>query len=108
MDVPEHQKVQVEVTTEGDRVTATVGGEIDAATAERFEQELIPALANATSVVLDLTEVSFMDSSGLRALVTVHSDVTSRGGSVALGGQSSAVERLLSVTGLNELFTDPS
>jgi anti-anti-sigma factor len=108
MAVPEPQQVQIETTTEGGRVTATVSGEVDAATANAFEQGLLPALGQATEVVLDLSEVSFMDSSGLRALVTVHGEVASRGGTIELAGTSSAVDRLLSVTGLDELFTRPA
>jgi anti-sigma B factor antagonist len=110
MDVPEHQQVQVQIETspDGGRVSATVTGEIDAATAEAFEQELRPALAGASTVVLDLSGVSFMDSSGLRSLMVLHADVASRGVRIELSDTSSAVERLLTVTGLDQQFTRPS
>lgn len=87
---------------------ATISGEIDAASADAFEQRLMPALATSSSVVLDLSEVSFMDSSGLRALMTIHADVTSRHGTIELSATSPAVDRLLAVTGLNEHFSRPA
>ena len=48
------------------------------------------------------------DSSGLRALMTIHADVASRGGGIELAATSSAVDRLLSVTGLDQQFTRPA
>src|ERR1700749_3619940 len=95
------QHVEIRTATEGDRVVVSVSGEIDAATAERFEADLLPATAGAASVALDLSEVTFMDSSGLRALVTVHGEVSGRGGTVELRAASSVVDRILSVTGLS-------
>jgi anti-sigma B factor antagonist len=89
-------------------VVATVTGEVDAATADTFEQDLMPALAGSSSVVLDLSGVSFMDSSGLRALMKIHADVASRGGGIELSDTSSAVDRLLSVTGLDQQFSRPA
>jgi anti-sigma B factor antagonist len=105
MSVPEPQQVEITTSQEGDRLTATVAGEIDAASADAFEQRLMPALAESSSVVLDLSGVSFMDSSGLRALMTLHAAITARGGGIELSGTSTAVDRLLSVTGLDDHFT---
>jgi anti-sigma B factor antagonist len=108
MAVPEPQQVQVDVSQEGDRLTAAVTGEVDAASADGFEARLTAALPSSPSVVLDLSGVSFMDSSGLRALMTIHAEVASRGGSIELSATSSAVDRLLSVTGLTDQFTHPA
>ena len=49
--------------------TVAVGGELDLATAHEFSAAVRTALA-AGGVVIDLREVSFMDSAGVRALNT--------------------------------------
>lgn len=105
MAVPDQPHVRVTPDARDGRVVTAVSGEVDAATADDFEAQLRPAIAESTDVVLDLTEVSFMDSSGLRALVAIHHEVAERGGTIELAGTSNVVERLLSVTGLAELFT---
>ena len=52
-------------------------------------------------LVLDLSEVEFMDSSGLRALLRIHNR---HGDQIRLGPVSSVVERLLELTGTLDLF----
>jgi anti-sigma B factor antagonist len=51
----------------------SVHGEIDLATAEPFEEQASEAVMDApgSSVLLDLSGVTFMDSAGLRALIRV-------------------------------------
>ena len=108
MTDPEQQSVQVAIAEREGRTVATASGEIDAASADTFERGVRPAIAESADLLLDLSEVSFMDSSGLRALMGLHAEVTQRGGHIELVGTSSVVDRLLSVTGLDELFIRPT
>lgn len=79
----------------------TVAGELDAATAPDLVAALRPLVAHPSgSVVVNMSEVSFMDSSGLRALIHAANDAKAAGGSVVLVAVSAAVNRLLEVTGL--------
>ena len=55
-------------------------------------------------MVLDLGEVSFIDSSGLRALLIGRDAVVSAGGEFELVNPSTVVRRLLQITGLEEKF----
>lgn len=58
-------------TTPGsDRYLITVSGEVDLATSPDLDTAIIAAIdAGAASVVIDLSDVSFMDSSGLGVIV---------------------------------------
>jgi anti-anti-sigma factor len=51
-----------------DSVRVTVSGEIDLSNAEGLERELATALAPARAVTVDLREVTYMDSQGVRLL----------------------------------------
>ena len=83
------------------RVTAR--GELDVATADRLAGALEAPVASGSSlVVLDLTDVSFLDSSGLRTIVRAATALEERGGRLIVDGVSAAVERVLEVTGLLE------
>ena len=77
-----------------------VSGELDLATAPRLERTLREALGMARLVLLDLHEMSFMDSTGLRVLLDTSVRGRVQGASVVLAGASAQVERLLDVTGV--------
>ena len=78
-----------------------VGGEIDAASAPHLAAVIDPLVAEPdASVVVNLADVTFMDSSGLRTLVRAANEAKDSGGSLVLARASGAVVRLLEVTGL--------
>jgi anti-anti-sigma factor len=78
-------------------------GELDVATADQLAQALDPIIAGGSQlVVLDLTDVSFLDSSGLRTIVRAATSMEDRDGRLVIDGASPAVARVLEVTGLLE------
>jgi len=81
-----------------------VVGEIDASTAPTLEKAF-DDLPNGTGrIVLDLSDVSFIDSSGLRVLIALAGRADEEGRPVVLDRPSPTVARLLEITGLVELF----
>jgi anti-sigma B factor antagonist len=62
--------MQIATTPGSDRYVITVSGEVDLATSPDLDAAIIAALdSGAGSLVIDLTDVSFMDSSGLGVIV---------------------------------------
>ncbi|HYZ91207.1 MAG TPA: anti-sigma factor antagonist [Actinomycetota bacterium] len=92
-----------------DTSVLTVGleGEIDLAAVEEFEPTLESFMEHAPAyVVLDMARVTFIDSTGLRLLLRLKRRVEDKAlGSLLLGVVSPAVQRLLEITGLTEVFT---
>jgi anti-anti-sigma factor len=75
-----------------------VRGEIDAHTYAIIDQ----ALEGGGPVTrVDLGDVTFIDSSGLRVLVRHHQDRQRNGGRLDIVGPSRAVQRLFEISGLN-------
>jgi len=85
--------------------TLRVHGEIDLASVDTLG-EAIGALRSSGSkrLVLDLGEVTFMDSSGLRFLVNVDAAMRDASTELLLGPISDAVAKLLDVSGLKSHF----
>ena len=80
-----------------------VRGEIDMQTAEKLEGVLDDVIAKgARLVTLDLEQVDFLDSSGLRVILGASNKLADREGQILLEGASSAVERVLELTGVIE------
>ncbi len=90
--------------------TSTVGatgvisvlGEIDLSTASRVREAVGDHIdAGVCRLVLDLSEVTFMDSTGLGLLVGAHKATTARGGGLRVVCDNPRLLRLLAVTGLS-------
>ncbi|MFJ9444967.1 STAS domain-containing protein [Kitasatospora sp. NPDC101235] len=80
--------------------TVRVRGEIDLDTAPALRCELERALAEHHVVVLDLSQVTFMDCAGLGALVQARNQADHSGRRLVLHGTGRPVARLLKLTGL--------
>jgi anti-sigma B factor antagonist len=62
--------MQIATTPGSDHYVITVSGEVDLATSPELDTAIIAAIESGTSsVAIDLTDVSFMDSSGLGVIV---------------------------------------
>ena len=90
---------------EGDRAVIAIKGELDAYTAPGVEEQIAKLISEQTNdIVLDLSETAFLDSSGLRAILTAHRKLTNEQGSLTLRRPSEPVTRLLEITGLTDHF----
>jgi anti-anti-sigma factor len=83
-----------------------VSGEIDAHSAPVLESRL-GSVPNG-DVVLDMSGVAFIDSSGLRVLVTEQQRRAAAGQQFAVVDPSVSVQRLFAMVGLAELFGPPA
>jgi anti-anti-sigma factor len=86
-------------------------GEVDLVTVHEVRDALTRAASSCRRVVLDLRQVTFMDSSGLRLLVEAQQEAERDGFAFAVVRGPASLERLFEVTGLDgrlDLFDDPA
>ena len=89
----------------GDRAVVRVAGEIDVYTAPLLRDKLDEQLRNGSAdLVVDLTEVSFLDSTGLGVLVGRLKRVRTIGGTLRLVVSDGRVLKVFSITGLDKVF----
>jgi len=90
----------------GDRTVVAVTGEIDVYTASVMREQLVSLLdAGRTDLVVDLTGVGFMDSTGLGVLVGVLKKVRGQGGRLQLVISSERLLKVFRITALTQVFT---
>ncbi len=78
-------------------------GELDLLGAPLLQAEIEnPEIDDAEMVVLDLQDLRFIDSAGLRTILAAHERSQRRGQTFALSRGSAQVQRLLSIAGLDE------
>jgi anti-sigma B factor antagonist len=92
-------QIDVVVSHVGETDFVAPAGEIDIATAPAVRRALIATVGNRR-LVLDLRGVEFMDTSGLKLLVSEHRRARERGGTFAIVQGPARVQRLLDVAGL--------
>ena len=83
----------------------TVSGEVDLETAPELGDHALAALKDVSvHLVLDLRGVTFMDSTGLKVLLATAHRAELAGGSLVLVAPNRAVNRILTLTGLDKTF----
>ena len=83
-----------------------VKGEIDLASAQALVEaaEAFAAANPGEPVRIDLSDTTFMDSTGLGALINIRNGALERGGELEVTGRSRAVERAFELAGLTDVF----
>ena len=100
-------EAEFEIKTESadDALLVRVIGELDLSTHEQLRGPLIDAAGTGSSVVVDLSECEFVDSSGIRALLLGHEAIRSSDSGVKrvlIAGAQPQVRRVLEMTGVDD------
>lgn len=82
-----------------------LGGELDLDAAPRLEARF-EAIGSVDALVLDFTQVSFIDSAVLKELLRARAELAARDVRLVLVGVAPPVRRLLDLTRTSELFED--
>jgi anti-sigma B factor antagonist len=96
----------IEVSGAGQRCDMTVSGEIDLEVAQELTTMGLLSLNStpAQTLVLDLAAVTFIDSTGLGALVVIRNAAQDIGKDVVLCRVPDRVAQVLAITGLDQAF----
>lgn len=91
---------------DGDVGIVSVSGEVDMYTAPQLKECLVDLIEGAaTRIVVDLSAVTFIDSTALGVLIGGVRRLHAAGGAMSLVVTSRPVERVLSITGLDRVFS---
>jgi anti-sigma B factor antagonist len=96
----------ISVERAGAEATLTLAGELDPHTAPMLADQIDAVRAEgATTIVLVLSDLTFIDSSGLRVVIGADRSLADAGGRLVLRSPSETVRRLLDITGLADHLT---
>jgi anti-anti-sigma factor len=98
MGVPD--QLRIDVRHDGGRAILALAGELDMASAGILQRAIDETLVGEPSLVLDLEQLQFIDSTGLRVILKALECCRSRGQEFAITRGSQQVQRLLSITGV--------
>jgi anti-sigma B factor antagonist len=97
--------IQVELEETDNRLKGIIRGEIDAHTAPVLREKLeLYQNQEGVNAELDLSDVDYMDSTGLGVFVAFYKSINAQGGHLKLTGLSSRLKRLFDITGLGDIM----
>jgi anti-anti-sigma factor len=90
----------------GDVVVAKISGRLDSSSAPSAEEQLTLLIANSTPrLVIDLSNLEYISSAGLRVLLVVARKVQQAQGKLSLFGLAPGVRDVFSISGFDTIFT---
>ncbi|HEY1688818.1 MAG TPA: STAS domain-containing protein [Solirubrobacteraceae bacterium] len=99
-------ELAIDRRTENGNHTLALAGELDLASARGLEQIVAEICAtDAKRIVVELSKVTFIDSSGLRALLGSREICAAHGHELTLSGCTDYVRKLLELTGLDSVLS---
>lgn len=103
-DAERQEVAWIELTDDGDGIVVRIGGELSLATLGLVQPTLMEAIASATSVTIDLGELTFCDSSGVGTFIAASGKADAYGTEVAVRNLQPPVRRIFRVTDLDRRF----
>jgi anti-sigma B factor antagonist len=102
--VPSNGPFAVERKDHGEVAVAVLHGELDIASADQLQRVLDGIVVERRSGLVDMTDLRFIDSSGLSVLIRAWKALEAQGQTLAMVAPVAAVRRVLGVSGLDALF----
>lgn len=93
-----------EMKSEG-KITLEVEGRVDTNTSASLQQAVLLAFQKTQTVILDLQEVSYISSAGLRVLLIGHKTAASKGGIFEVHNLQETVAMVLQMSGFDKILT---
>ena len=97
-------RMQISTEKENSKLTVTVSGRIDTVTAPELEKYALDHMEGITEMALDLANVEYVSSAGLRALLQIHKDM-SKQGKLKLLNINTSVKEIFGMVGFLRIFT---
>lgn len=99
-------ELTITVRTVGDRSVLDVAGEVDVYSAPELRDRLSEQLSAASpSLIVNLADVTFLDSTGIGTLVAGLNRAVQFGGTLTLVSDHDRILKLFRITGLDSVFT---
>ena len=96
--------MEIITTKEDSTLTIALVGRLDTKTAPELESELKSSLDGVTELVIDLTDLEYISSAGLRVLLSAQKCMMEQG-SMVVKGVNETVMDIFELTGLSDVLT---
>jgi len=96
--------MKIEKKVDGTKMTIGLQGRLDTMTAPELDKELHESLEGKTELVIDLAELEYVSSAGLRVLLSAQK-VMNKQGSMVVKNVNEQIMEVFEVTGFSDILT---
>ena len=95
--------LSINPANEGNCLTLTLEGKVDTSTAPELESVINSQISNAESVVLDMKDLKYISSAGLRVILSVHKQMAKKDG-LKIKNVNDTIMGIFDFTGFTEIL----
>ena len=96
--------LNIEKNATDTELTVTLAGRLDTTTAPELEGELKTSLNGVTTLIIDMTELDYISSAGLRVLLSAQKAMN-RQGEMKVANVGETIMEIFEVTGFSDILT---
>jgi anti-sigma B factor antagonist len=97
--------MEINVEPVGDVTVVAISGDIDSNTAPQAQERVLPLVQPGGKILLDMRDVGYMSSAGLRMLLSMYRQISRHNGGMVLVGLAEEIKDTMSITGFLNFFT---
>ena len=97
--------MKVSVNTVKGATIVALEGDIDGSTAPVAQSQILEQIVSGQGLIVDMTQVAYMSSAGLRMLLSAHRSAAAKQASVLLVGLSEDLQDTMAATGFLDFFS---
>ena len=88
----------------GNTTTLRIVGRVDSSVSKVLEQKVLDVVARDDRIVVDLRDMNYVSSAGLRSFIILAKHARSRNQTIALAGMQEEITEIFEISGLLDLF----
>ena len=97
--------MEIKKNKEGEKFTLALSGRLDTLTAPQMEEVIKGEMEGVTSLIIDLADLTYVSSAGLRVLLMAQKIMNSRKGTMEICNVCEDIKEVFSITGFADIFT---
>lgn len=97
--------MNINVKVENAKMKASVEGRVDTTTAPQVEAEVVSRLDGIQELELDIKNMAYISSAGLRVFLDCHKKMNAAGGKMVIKNPNELVMEIFEATGFLDIFT---
>ncbi len=96
--------MNVDIQPEKDVITVKISGELNRQTVPDLQDKLLPLVSPGCKILMDMRDVSYISSAGLRVFLLIYRQVDHEHGRIVLTGLQEMIHDTMSITGFLDFF----
>ncbi|MBR0414071.1 MAG: STAS domain-containing protein [Clostridia bacterium] len=96
--------LEIKKTIEGEKASFALSGRVDSVTAPQLEQAVMSSINDVTEITLDMKDLDYISSAGLRVLLAAQKQMNNQGKMTILNVNETVME-IFDVTGFSDILT---